>query len=107
MIAAKPDPAPATTPTKANCEPPLNSTRLSTMAWVTLSPDPTATAPYATPNAPAYRPRPTAARSGADRLGAVSDELLNGVGSRRAPGSSPRDPSCARGPRPSPPGPPG
>src|SRR5918998_1160290 len=38
------------------------------MVWATLSPDPTATAPYAIPNAPAYRPRPTAARRIAGRL---------------------------------------
>ena len=61
-IAANGLPPAATTPAKANCDAPENITRLSTMAWATLSPEPTATAPYAIPNAPAYRPIPTAAR---------------------------------------------
>ena len=56
-MAASGEPPAATTPTKANCEAPENITRLSTMAWATLSPDPTATAPNAIPNAAGVQPK--------------------------------------------------
>ena len=61
-MAANGDPASATTPANANCDAPENITTLSTIVWATLSPEPIATAPYATANAPAYRPIPTAPR---------------------------------------------
>ena len=52
--AAEPVPPPATTPMKANCEPPVNISRLSAMVCQTLSPE-------ATPSAPNERPyRPVA-----------------------------------------------
>ncbi len=52
-MAAKGEPAAAATPTKANCEAPENITRLSSMVWGRLRPEPTETAPNDAPNAAA------------------------------------------------------
>nr|WP_233552938.1 hypothetical protein [Jiangella rhizosphaerae] len=51
--AVSPAPPLPMTPTSANCDAPLNITRLSTMVCHTLSPDATETAPNEAPNAPA------------------------------------------------------
>src|SRR4051812_8985176 len=56
---------------KANCEPPVNITRLSTLACATVRPAATASAPNETPYAPVATPmdrawRRTAARAGSD-----------------------------------------
>ena len=48
-IAATPEPPPATTPMKANCEPPLNSSRLRAMVCQKSSPEVTDRAPKDTP----------------------------------------------------------
>ena len=50
--AAAPLPPPATTPMKANCEPPVNISRLSAMACPTVRPAATASAPKDTPYSP-------------------------------------------------------
>ena len=47
--AADTAPPPAITPIKANCEPPVNIRRLSAMAWPTLRPAATASAPKEMP----------------------------------------------------------
>ena len=48
-MAATPEPPPATTPMKANCEPPLNSSRLSAMVCQKSRPEVTDSAPKDTP----------------------------------------------------------
>ena len=52
-MAARADPPPPTTPTKANCEAPVNMTTLSAQVCTTLSPDATDTAPKDAPKAAA------------------------------------------------------
>ena len=49
LIAATPDPPPATTPMNANCDPPLNSSRLKAMVCQKSRPDVTDNAPKETP----------------------------------------------------------
>src|SRR2546422_9226316 len=53
---------------------------LSSMVWARLSPEATATAPKVMPNAPAYRPMPTAARSISVRAGTRSPLYGSGTG---------------------------
>lgn len=48
-MAATPEPPPATTPMKANCEPPLNIIRLSAMVCQKSKPDATERAPKEIP----------------------------------------------------------
>jgi hypothetical protein len=67
--AAKGDPPDAATPTKANCDAPVNITKLSTMVWPTVNPEPMEIAPKEAPKAMAYRPMPAAARTIAPRSG--------------------------------------
>src|SRR5690554_4894186 len=55
------------TPTSANCEAPVNITRLSTTVWAMLRPEATDTAPKDAPNAAAYAPMPIASRLTARR----------------------------------------
>ena len=71
--AAEPVPPAPMTPTKANCEPPVNISRLSTLVCSTLSPAATDSAPSDTPYALVAIPtdsawRQTAARAGSRRL---------------------------------------
>ncbi len=49
VMAAMPDPPPATTPMKANCEPPLNMSRLNAMVCQKLNPEAEANAPNEMP----------------------------------------------------------
>src|SRR5215467_12781733 len=50
-------PPAATDPARANCDAPVNARRLSTQAWATFSPEPTAAAPKASPEVPTASPR--------------------------------------------------
>src|SRR5690606_9756881 len=59
-------PAP-TAPANANCEAPVNASRLSTHACGTVSPAVTAAAPKATPDSPTARPTPRPSRIAAER----------------------------------------
>jgi hypothetical protein len=49
--AAKGEPPDARTPTKANWDAPVNITKLSTMVWATVSPEPIEMAPKEAPKA--------------------------------------------------------
>jgi hypothetical protein len=74
-IAASGEPPAAMTPTNANCDAPVNITTLSSIVWPRLSPELTDTAPKVIPNAPAYRPIPTAVRMISRRSGALASTI--------------------------------
>src|SRR6266536_1225416 len=81
-------PPPATAAASAYCDAPVNASRLSTQAWVTLSPAVTAAAPNARPDRPTASPRPMpslrARRSAIASRGGASEAGAAGAG---APGA--------------------
>jgi hypothetical protein len=60
-------PPPPTTPTNANCEPPLNNTNDSTHVCRIVNPDAVEIAPNERPYAPVATPTPIASRNTARR----------------------------------------
>ncbi|MNI93294.1 hypothetical protein D3C73_1512220 [compost metagenome] len=83
VIAATPEPPPATTPMKANCEPPLNRRRLNTMVCQKSKPDATDKAPKDTPYRPVAMLRDSATLNAGDSLSLVAAGLpLISAGSR-------------------------
>src|ERR1700710_166129 len=85
-------PPEASTPISANCEPPLNITRLSTQACHTSRPDAVASAPKDTPYAavaiPTAQPERAAARSSRVRVTRPSSGAARRV--RKSSGEQPR-----------------
>src|SRR5712691_13379468 len=57
-------PPPATAAASANCDAPVKASVLSAQACHTLSPEPTAAAPNASPEVPTARPRKMPSRTG-------------------------------------------